>query len=71
MTALNTEMAGHDLSAPDLRKLTTAEIEAASGGVIATFVAGIVLGVCLGIAISDENPLSAIDVPALVRQLNS
>jgi hypothetical protein len=55
----------------DVHELSLDEIEAISGGVIAQFVAGIVIGVAVVIAASEDNPLSAIDVPALVRQLNS
>jgi lactobin A/cerein 7B family class IIb bacteriocin len=65
MNTLNTEMAGHGVTAPDLRKLTTAEIEAVSGGWLPAFVAGIVIGAAVVIAASEENPLSAIDFSRL------
>jgi hypothetical protein len=46
MNTLNTEMAEHGLTAPDnLRKLTPAEIEAVSGGLLPSFILGIAFGV--------------------------
>jgi lactobin A/cerein 7B family class IIb bacteriocin len=68
VNALNTEMAGHGVDAPNLRELTSAELEAVSGGLLPSFILGIAFGVGLGSVaglVASGGALDAIDFSRL------